>query len=459
MTSNGSVKLLDFGIAKFLHAELLGQPADATATAVRAMTPEYASPEQVRGMKVTPASDVYALGVVLYELLSGHRPYRVKADTDELLRAICEEEPERPSLAIARTENIVTSEATSAHATPEGVSKERSRKLSQLRRSLSGDLDAIVLKALRKEASERYASVLALGEDVQRHLDGNTVLARKGRWSYHLKKLVERHRGAAAALLATILLSTAGGVVSLRRILLEKAVAQQERIAAQQRKNENILLRATHALRTDPTATIAWLKHYPLDAANWAAARDLSIAAVNGGVANHVLEGYVFLSPDRKVLATGGVASSVLWDIASGTIVKPLHLDALRIRFSPDSKRVLVNHLNSEVMELVNLESNEVRRFSGHIGETRGEDFSSDGQWIISVGVDKTMRLWSTSSDQHRILATLDTAPQWILFSPTRTRFAVGFLDGSVRLFDFTGKKFERLSRWSGYGDTPTVLP
>src|SRR5262249_2385631 len=151
-----------------------------------------------------------------------------------------------------------------------------------------------------------------------------------GRW-------IRKYRGPVIVALVFSLILAVVAAMSLRRIFREKAVARQERASAQQRKNESVLLRATHALRTDPTATIGWLKHYPLDAGNWLAARDLSIAAVYAGVARQVLKSsWTAVSPDGKLLATGGVAPTVIRDIASGKTVKELHGPA-RIWFSPDS--------------------------------------------------------------------------------------------------------------------------
>ena len=153
VTQEGEPKLLDFGIAKLLSAgdELFTQ----TIPALRVMTPEYASPEQVKGDKIMTTSDVYSLGVLLYELLTGQRPYRLKTRTpEEIARAITEQEPERPSTAVAqRRQNSPQSEI-------------RNPKLFR------GDLDNIVLMAMRKEPARRYTSVGQFSEDIRRHLDG-----------------------------------------------------------------------------------------------------------------------------------------------------------------------------------------------------------------------------------------------------------------------------------------------
>jgi eukaryotic-like serine/threonine-protein kinase len=159
VTTEGAPKLLDFGIAKILQRDD-GTEGTATMTMLRPMTPEYASPEQVRGERVTPASDVYSLGVVLYHLLTGQQPYRLKTRTpEEISRAITEQEPTRPSTAIARRDGSAKSQV-------------RNPKL------LRGDLDNIVMMALRKEPERRYQSVEQLSEDLKRHLEGRPIIAR-----------------------------------------------------------------------------------------------------------------------------------------------------------------------------------------------------------------------------------------------------------------------------------------
>jgi serine/threonine protein kinase len=213
VTSEGTPKLLDFGIAKLLAAGV--EPDEApTMTMLPLMTPEYASPEQVRGEVVTTASDVYSLGVVLYELLTGRRPYVVRTESlEEIVRAVCLTEPQAPS-AIART-------LSAAGTTRPPVAA------SELR----GDLDTIVLKALRKEPLRRYLSAQELAEDIRRHLEGLPLMARADSTAYRVGKFVRRHRVsvAGAALLA---LSLIGGIVMTVR---EARIAEAQRARAERR--------------------------------------------------------------------------------------------------------------------------------------------------------------------------------------------------------------------------------
>jgi non-specific serine/threonine protein kinase/serine/threonine-protein kinase len=210
----GEPKLLDFGIAKLLTAET--ETFTQTAPALRAMTPEYASPEQVRGERITTASDVYSLGVLLYELLTGQKPYRLKTrTTEEIARAITDQEPERPSTAIARGDGNPKSQIPNP-------------------KSLSGDLDNIVLMAMRKEPQRRYASAAALAEDIRRHQDGLTVTARPYTFSYRATKFIRRHRAGAVAA-ALILLALVGGMIAT---LWQADVARTERARAEKRFND-----------------------------------------------------------------------------------------------------------------------------------------------------------------------------------------------------------------------------
>jgi len=216
--SDGEPKLLDFGIAKLLNPELAPIRVEPTRADAYVMTPEYASPEQVRGEAVTTASDVYSLGVLLYKLLTGTSPY---SDQDrglpEMLRAVCEEEAARPSV---RAASVEAKAAEARSASPKGLG-----------RQLAGDLDNIVLKALRKEPQRRYGSVEQLSEDVRRQLEGRPVTARRDTFAYRAGKFVRRHKvGVALASLAAVLVTGSAVTTAVQSIRLRRALAQAEAV-------------------------------------------------------------------------------------------------------------------------------------------------------------------------------------------------------------------------------------
>ena len=203
VTADGTPRLLDFGVAKLLSPDAERGTATATMLAF-AFTPEYASPEQVRGLSVTTAADVYALGAILYELLTGSRAQPMKTITPlEIDRVVCENPVKKPSLVA---------------------------------RGLDVDLDYIVLMAMRKEPDRRYPSVDALAEDIRRHLSGLPVMAREGSFRYHAGKFIRRNRASIAAgtVFAAVLIGgTAVSTIQARRAERAQALAEVQRGRAQ----------------------------------------------------------------------------------------------------------------------------------------------------------------------------------------------------------------------------------
>ncbi len=243
VTSDGVPKLLDFGIAKILHPQRGEANLQQTVTFLRMFTPDYASPEQVRNEPISTSSDVYSLGVILYELLTGKLPYRVSADSpQEMIKAVCDTEPEKPSTAAMRV------------SAQEGSGSER-----KLRKVLAGDLDNIVLKALRKEPQRRYSSVEQFSEDIRRYLVGLPVLAHEDSLAYRARKFIGRHKVSVAAAVLLVL-SLAGGLVAT---LWQAHIARSERVRADRRFNDvrslaNSLMFEIHdSIRDLPGATKA----------------------------------------------------------------------------------------------------------------------------------------------------------------------------------------------------------
>jgi len=202
----GQVKLLDFGIAKML-GELPGEAAPTTQTGRQPMTPAYAAPEQVKGEAISVATDVYALGVLLYELLTDERPYgREDRSPYAVARAVCEEEPSPPSEVV-----------------------------DEWRSALQGDLDAIVSRAIRKEPLARYDTVDDLTDDLERHLSDRPVLAQRGNWTYRARKFVRRNRGLLAGVALALTLLAGFAAYHVQRLS-----AERDRAHAQAQKAEQV---------------------------------------------------------------------------------------------------------------------------------------------------------------------------------------------------------------------------
>jgi eukaryotic-like serine/threonine-protein kinase len=240
VTKEGTPKLLDFGIAKLLNPEMAGLTFNPTGEGGRLMTPEYASPEQMRGEQITTASDIYSLGVILYELLTGERPYRLdRRAPHEILKIVCEQEPERPSTAASRA--VRTAGAAAPTKTRSRDAGARTEAPEKLRRMLRGDLDNIVLMALRKDPRRRYLSANQLAADLRRYLDGRPVTARHDTFAYRAEKFIRRNRAGVTAA-ALIALTLSGGLATTA---WQARTARRERARAEQRFNEVRSL-ATH---------------------------------------------------------------------------------------------------------------------------------------------------------------------------------------------------------------------
>jgi eukaryotic-like serine/threonine-protein kinase len=222
VTEDGQVQLLDFGIAKLLADGQIARETQLTQFAGRALTPDYASPEQIRGDSLTIATDVYSLGVVLYELLAGQLPYQLKVQSvAQLEQAIIDADPARPS-------SVVSAESAQS----------RGATQKKIIRALRGDLDTVVLKALAKEPAQRYSTIAELADDLNRHLAGQTVHARPASWAYRARKFVVRNAlavGAAATLSVVLVAAT---VVSLWQA--QRAEEQAQRAEQQATRAEEV---------------------------------------------------------------------------------------------------------------------------------------------------------------------------------------------------------------------------
>lgn len=244
ITDDGTPKLLDFGISKILSAEF-ENIKKATITKLGVMTPSYASPEQLQNKSVTTATDIYSLGVILYELLSGHRPFETKEENlKEIYQAVIETDPPLPSTlvetgfkqlkAISEAETEIFSKKQTPATEINKPRHTNPQTVNLSSQSLRGDLDNIVLKALRKEPERRYLSAENFSEDIKRHLRGLPVTARPNTFSYRAEKFIARNK---ASVIAAILITLAiiGGIIAT---LWQAKVAQTERVKAERRFND-----------------------------------------------------------------------------------------------------------------------------------------------------------------------------------------------------------------------------
>jgi eukaryotic-like serine/threonine-protein kinase len=234
VTTAGVPKLLDFGIAKLLDERQAGHHTLAVTHAdVRVMTPDHASPEQVRGQAITTSSDVYVLGVLLYKLLAGTGPFFIPSmRLSEIERAICEKDPLLPSQSVSTADSAAAS----------GITDARGTTAKRLRRILRGDLDNVILMAMRKEPERRYSSAQQMSSDIQRYLEGKPVIARRDTVSYRSAKFVKRHWLPVAAAAGTVFLILAFATTTYVQSL--RIAAERDRVAQQRERAERERARA-----------------------------------------------------------------------------------------------------------------------------------------------------------------------------------------------------------------------
>ncbi len=429
VSDDGVPRLIDFGIAKLTDADDDGRDSVVTQPAQRIFTPNYASPEQAGGGQLTTASDVYSLGVLLYELLTGRRPYEIAGSSDSAAQAILAATHSRPSEAAAHASH----DNPQLLAMPRGLQSDRRKRA----RELSGDLDNIVLMAMRKEPERRYATVAQLSEDIRRYMTGLPVVARPDTLGYRWEKFLGRNRVAVVAA-ALVVTSLVAGVVGTtwQWFRAEKAAqsaslatAKAQEAATEARKKErqalwqvyrvNMAMVAAEFERGDVVEARRRLKNCPAEARNWEwyyydkCTRNRHFIL---GEATNQVSHAVFFQNSSKVITSSWDGTLRTWDVRSGQQLSVLQDDM------------------------------------GQIGQVVG---SPDGRFWASSSYDGFVRVWD--ADKETVVARLNAGRCYLAFRPDGAMLATAsFRDHRVRLWNTTtGEPITQLSRLSD--DPPRI--
>jgi eukaryotic-like serine/threonine-protein kinase len=482
----GRPRLLDFGIAKVLEDAPGAERGETMATTLRALTPRYASPEQVRGARITTATDIYSLGVVLYELLTGALPYSLDDRSPaEVERIICEEHVTRPSRAVTSTS------AAAGSADP---------KTAKLAQRLAGDLDTILLKALSKEPERRYATVEEFAADIRRHLEELPVHARPDTASYRLSKFVRRNRALAASVAAIVLILAAALAVTLRQYRLASTRAREAQSLAYVNSlgaaESSILLNkigeAARYLDAAPEALRDWewrhlraridrsQRAWPGHSASITrvAACDDGARFVSGATDSSVklwdartgeclrawaplasaVESAAIDSAGRVVVAGLNNGDVLLLSTGTDSVVTVLHRGGrfALVAASRDGSRVAAGLFDGSVFEWDARTGEPVDRWQAH-NALAVVAYSPRGRYLISGGDDGLVRVWDTRS--HALVREIRAHPNRVYalaVSEDERRFATGSLDRTASVWDLaTG---ERISTFREHRATPASV-
>ena len=447
VTEDGRAHLLDFGIAKLLTAGT-AKETELTQMGGRALTPDYAAPEQIAGTPITTATDVYSLGVMLYELLTGERPYRLKRNTRGALEeAILQEDPLPPSRA----------------ALSEAAAAARSSTPGKVVKALKGDLDTIVLKALKKLPGERYATVNAFEADVHRFLRGDLVLAQPDTVAYRARKFARRHHVALAAA-ALLLLTLAGGLTATT---YEAGLAAKQRDAALEAHFRLLTQTAAERVRlsdvSDGMGIILEVLSRSGGAGTYspealsvfqeARASDAQILVISGHTERVRSVDY---SPDGKHIVTASFDRTArVWDATTGREVMQLvgHTDRLRsASFSPDGGRIVTASIDKTARIWDVKTGKQLLQLSGHTDGLRSAEFSPDGNRVVTSSFDQTARIWDAATGQQLQRLSGHSGPVVSAsFSPDGRRVLTASQDRTARIWDAeTGKQLVLLNGHTG---------
>jgi len=461
VTEEGQVQLLDFGIAK-LMSEGQAKETELTQLGGRALTPDYAAPEQIAGASITTAADVYALGVMLFELLTGARPYKLKRDS----RGALEE-------AILTADPVAPSRMTMSEADAEA----RSTTLKKLSTTLRGDLDTIAIKALKKSPAERYATANAFAEDIERYQRGDVVLAQPDSVAYRALKFARRH-WVGIAVTGVLILTLAAGlgatsyearIASEQRdaAAVQRDAAAQQRDAARQAQSRLLTEAAAQHLKDEDVAgaqgiILEVLRNPELARMRTPAAisvfqktraADSELAVLSGHNKNVTFASY---SPDGARIATASADTTArIWDARTGAqlIVLSGHVDRVySAAFSPDGSRIVTASADKTARIWDARSGASLVVLSGHGDVIYAAAFSPDGGRIVTASADKTARIWDARTGvQLAVLSGHTDQVRSIAYSPDGARIVTVSFDKTARVWD--ARNAGQLAVLSGHED------
>jgi len=438
VNDEGQAQLLDFGIAKLLTD---GESKETALTQVggRALTPDYAAPEQITGAPMTTVTDVYALGVMLFELMTGQRPYKLKRDSHAALEeAILQSEPKLPS-RVAFTAETVRDRATTAE---------------KLSRVLKGDLDTIIIKALKKSSAERYQTASAFAEDIGHYLADEPVLAQFDTVGYRAVKFVRRN-WIAMTTAGALFVALAGGLVATT---YETKLATVQRDAARAAQMRSLTQSAAGRLKESDVAGAFGIvlevlangtKETPytpeaLNVFQEARAADLQILALIG----HTDRVYsAFFSRTGQRIVTGSFDKTArIWDATTGEELLRLRGHADRVTsaaFSHDGSRVVTASADNTARIWDAATGRALLVLKGHTDTVNFADFSPDGRHVATASSDKTVRIWDAASGHElKQLTGHSDVVESVAFSPDGKRIVTASDDKTARIWDaVTGRQ------------------